>query len=105
MCLVPPKKKRERAEIHLYIVEGSNGCAISVHDRQDCRVGRRTAQGSRNDRPAEMRTKHTKSISVAFCTSGQHCNERSIAIELNEKSSLRRYLSLSCLLVVPFLPN
>src|ERR1700735_2107026 len=105
MCLVPPKEKRERAEIHLYIVEGSNGSAISVHDGQDYRVGRRTAQGSRNDRSAGMRTKHTKSISVAFCTSGQHCNERSIVIELNEKPSLSRYLSLSCLLVVRSMPN
>jgi hypothetical protein len=71
-----------------------------VHDRQDSRVGRRTAQGSRNDLPAGMRTKHTKSMSVALCTSGQHCNERSIVTELNEKSSLRRYLSLSCYIVV-----
>ena len=70
----------------LYIVEGQNGCAVAVHDRQDNRVGRRTAQGSR--------TKHTKSMSAALCRSGQHCNERSIVIELNEKSSLRRYLSL-----------
>ena len=61
-----------------------------MHDRQDSRVGQRTAQGSR--------TKHTKSMSVALCRSGQHCNERSIVIELNEKSSLRRYLSL-CLCV------
>jgi hypothetical protein len=60
-------------------------------------VGRRTAQGSRNDRPAGMRTKHTKPTSVALCTSGQHCNEHSIAMELNEKSSLHRHLSLSSL--------
>jgi hypothetical protein len=68
-------------------------------------VGRRTAQGSRNDRPAGIRTKHTEPISVALCTGGQHCNERSIAIELNEKSSLHRCLSLSCLLVVSRMPN
>ena len=37
-------------------------------------------------------------MSVALCRSGQHCNERSIVIELNEKSSLRRYLSLSVVL-------
>jgi hypothetical protein len=35
---------------------------------------------------------------VALCRSGQHCNERSIVIELNEKSSLRRYLSLTVVL-------
>ena len=57
-----------------------------MHDRQDSRVGQRTAQGSR--------IKHTKSMSVALCGSGQHCNEHSIVIELNKKSSLRRYLSL-----------
>jgi hypothetical protein len=67
---------------------------VAVRDRQDNRVGRRTAQGSGNDRSAGMRTKHTKSMSVALCRSGQHCNEHSIVIELNEKSSLRRYLSL-----------
>jgi hypothetical protein len=67
-----------------------------VHDRQDSRVGQRTAVGSRNDRSAGMRTKHTKSMSVVLCRSVQHCNERGIVIELNEKSSLRRYLSLSC---------
>jgi hypothetical protein len=33
-------------------------------------------------------------MSVALCRSGQHCIEHSIVIELNEKSSLRRYLSL-----------
>jgi hypothetical protein len=71
-------------------------CAVEVHDRQDSRVGRRMAQGSRNDRSAGMRTKHTKSMSVALSRSGQHCNERSIVIQLNEKSSLRRYLSLLC---------
>jgi hypothetical protein len=65
-----------------------------MHDRQDSRIGRRTAQGSRNDRPAGMRIKHTKSMSEALCTSGQHCSEHSIVIELNEKSSLRRYLTL-----------
>ena len=75
---------------------GMNGCAVGVHDRQDSRVGRRTAQGSRNDRSAGVRTKHTKSMIVVLCRSGQYCNERSIVIELNEKSSLRRYLSLSC---------
>jgi hypothetical protein len=75
------------------IVEGMNGCAVVVHDRQDNRAGRYTAQGSRNDRSAGMRTKHTKSMSTMLCRSGQHCNERSIVIELNEKSSLRRYLS------------
>jgi hypothetical protein len=40
-------------------------------------------------------------MSIALCRSGQHCNERSIVIELNEKiifSSLS--LSLSCQLVV-----
>ena len=61
-----------------------------MHDRQDSRVCQRTAQGSR--------TKHTKSMGVAPCRSGQHCNERSVVIELNEKSSLRRYLSLSVML-------
>ena len=60
--------------------------AVEVHDLQDSRVGQRTTQGSK--------TKHTKSMSVALCRSGQHCNERSIVIELNEKSSLRRSLSL-----------
>ena len=68
------------------------------HDRQDSRVGRRTAQGSMDDRSAGMRTKHKKSMSVALCRSGQHCNERSIVIKLNGKSSLRRYLSLSVVL-------
>jgi hypothetical protein len=81
-------------------VEGKNGCAVAVHDRQDSRAGRRTAQGSRNDQSAGMRTKRTKSMSIALCRSGQHCNERSIVIELNEKSSFRRYLSLSYQLVV-----
>jgi hypothetical protein len=66
-----------------YIVERYNECAVTVHDRQDSRVGRRTAQGSGNDWSAGMRTKHTKSMSVALCRSGQHCNERSIVIELN----------------------
>ena len=56
------------------------------------RQGQRIAQGSR--------IKHTKSMSVALCNSGQHCNERSIVIELNEKSSLRLHLSLS----LSFLP-
>jgi hypothetical protein len=37
---------------------------VAVHDRQDSRVGRRMVQGSGNDRPAGMRTKHTKSMSV-----------------------------------------
>jgi hypothetical protein len=31
--------------------------------------------------------KHTKSMSVGLPRSGQHCNERSIVIKLNEKSS------------------
>jgi hypothetical protein len=57
--------------------------------RSSGQVGRDSikAQGSR--------TKYTKSVSAALCRSGQHCKERSIAIELNEKSSLRHYLSLS----------
>jgi hypothetical protein len=65
-----------------------------VQDRQDSSIGRRTAQGSGNDRSAGMWTKHTKSMSVALCRSGQHRNERSIVIELSEKLSLHRYLSL-----------
>jgi hypothetical protein len=67
-----------------------------MHDRQDSRVGQRTAVGSRNNRSAGIRAKNTKPMSVALSRSGQHGNERSIVIELNEKSSLRRYLSLSC---------
>jgi hypothetical protein len=51
------------------------------------------AHSSGNDRSAGM-SKHTKSMSAALCRSSQHCNERSIVIELNEKSSLCRYLSL-----------
>jgi hypothetical protein len=63
-----------------------------VHDRQDGRIGRRTTQGSGNDRSAGMKAKHTKSMSAVLSRSGQHCNERSIVIELNERSSLRRDL-------------
>jgi hypothetical protein len=85
--------KRHHAQV---LWRDKNGCAVGLHDCQDSRIGQRTAQGSGNDRSAGMRTKHTKSMSVALCRSGQHCNERSIVIELNEKSSLRRYLSLSC---------
>ena len=33
-------------------------------------------------------------MSVALCRSGQHCNKHSIVVELNEKSSLCRSLSL-----------
>jgi hypothetical protein len=44
-------------------------------------------------------------MSIVLSRSGQHCNERCIVIELNEKSSLRRYLSLSVVLASrrPFL--
>jgi hypothetical protein len=34
-------------------------------------------------------------MSVALYRSGQHCNERIIVIEFNEKSSLCRYLYIS----------
>jgi hypothetical protein len=53
-----------------------------VHDRQDSRVGQRIAVGSEKDQAVGMRAK-----SVALKRSGQHCNERSTIIELNEKSS------------------
>ena len=36
-------------------VEGLNGCAVEVHDRQDSRIGRRTAQCSGYDRSVGTR--------------------------------------------------
>ena len=66
-----------------------------MHDRQDGRIGLRTAQCSGNDRPEGMREKHTKSMSVELRRSVKHCNERRMIIEFNEKSYLRSYLS-SC---------
>jgi hypothetical protein len=52
--------------------------------RSSGQVGRDSvyAQGSR--------AKHTKSMSVVLCRSGQHCNERSIVIELCNRRSLRK---------------
>ena len=66
-----------------------------MHDRQDSRIGLRTAQRSGNDRSEGMREKHTKSMSVELQRCVKHCNERSMVIEFNEKSYLRSYLS-SC---------
>ena len=67
-------------------------CRLSA--RSSGQVGRDSVR--LRARSAGMRTKHTKSMSVALCSSGQHCKERSIVIEFNEKSSLHRYISSSC---------
>jgi hypothetical protein len=64
--------------------------------RRSARSSGQVGRDSVRLRALGMRTKLTKSMIVALCRSGQHRNERSIVIELNEKSSLRRYLSLSC---------
>jgi hypothetical protein len=35
----------------VYILWRDRGCAVGVHDRQDCGIGRHIAVGSRNGRP------------------------------------------------------
>ena len=45
-----------------------------------------------------MNEDKTHKMSVALGRSGQHYNEHIIVIELNEKPSLRRYLSLCVVL-------
>jgi len=62
----------------------------------ECTIVRTVGQvGVGSGKQAAIGGKHTQSMSVVLSRSGQHCNERSIFLELNETHRLRLLLVVS----------